>query len=166
LLSIRQAFQHGVPILVTAFLFSRCNNLRHSCAKLSFTIMCSLLLVRFSAAQTPTVGAKAPDFKLSTPSGRSIQMSKEQHGHSLVLIVLRGYPGYQCPYCVKQVHDFVEHASDFAAKNARVLIVYPGPPADLDQHAKKFLDEQADLPANVVLVTDPDYTATNLYGLR
>jgi len=117
-------------------------------------------------AETPTVGAKAPDFTLSTPTGKPVRMSKVQQGHDLVVVVLRGFPGYQCPYCVKQVHDFVDHAGDFATKNTRVLLVYPGPPAELDQHAKEFLEKQAELPANVVLVTDPDYKVTNLYGLR
>jgi len=116
--------------------------------------------------QTPAVGAKAPDFMLSTPTGKTVTLSAEQRGHDLVLVILRGFPGYQCPYCVKQVHDFVSHASDFSAKNTRVVLVYPGPPADLDQHAKEFLEKQADLPSNVVLVTDPDYKVTNLYGLR
>jgi peroxiredoxin len=64
------------------------------------------------------------------------------------------------------VHDFVEHASDFAAKKATVLLVYPGPPADLDQHAKEFLVKQADLPANIIMAIDPDYKMTNLYELR
>jgi peroxiredoxin len=117
-------------------------------------------------AATPAVGAKAPDFTLSTPTGKAVRMSKEQHGHDLVLVVLRGFPGYQCPYCVKQVHDFINHASDFAAKNTRVLLVYPGPPASLDQHAKEFLEKQVELPSNIVLVTDPDYAVTNMYGLR
>lgn len=117
-------------------------------------------------AEAPAVGAKAPDFTLSTPTGKTVQMSKELHGHNLVLVVLRGFPGYQCPFCVKQVHDFVDHAADFAAKNIRVLLVYPGPPADLDQHAKEFLAKQSDLPSNIVLVTDPDYAMTNAYGLR
>jgi peroxiredoxin Q/BCP len=134
--------------------------------RVSFALFFGLFSAACVSAQTPAVGAKAPDFTLSTPSGKPVQMSKEQHGQSLVLIVLRGYPGYQCPYCVKQVHDFVEHASDFAAKNARVLLVYPGPPADLDQHAREFVEKQADLPANVILVTDPDYKVTNQYGLR
>jgi peroxiredoxin len=93
-------------------------------------------------------------------------MSQQQHGHELVLVVLRGFPGYQCPYCQKQVHDFVEHAADFAAKQASVLLVYPGPPADLDQHAREFLANQAALPSNIVLVEDPNYKMTNLYGLR
>jgi thioredoxin-dependent peroxiredoxin len=117
-------------------------------------------------AETPAVGAKAPDFTLSTPTGKTVQMSKELQGHNLVLVLLRGFPGYQCPFCAKQVHDFVDHAADFAAKNVRVLLVYPGPPADLDQHAKDFLAKQSELPANIVLVTDPDYTMTNAYGLR
>ena len=137
---------------------------------------CALSFGASAFGQTPAVGAKAPDFTLSTPTGKAVTLSTEQKGHDLVLVILRGFPGYQCPYCVKQVHDFVEHASDFKAKNTRVLLVYPGPPAirgilslstkDLDQHAKEFLEKQADLPSNVVLVTDPDYEVTNLYGLR
>ena len=127
---------------------------------------CALLLTATAFAQTPVVGAKAPDFTLMTPTGTSIQLAAQEHGKPLVLVVLRGFPGYQCPYCEKQVHDFVEHASEFQAKNATVLLVYPGPPAELDQHAKEFLAKQSEMPANIVLVTDPDYKVTNLYGLR
>jgi peroxiredoxin len=126
----------------------------------------SLFLGASAFAQTPAVGAQAPDFTLSTPTGKNVTLSAEHGGHPLVLVILRGFPGYQCPYCVKQVHDFADHASDFKAKNTRVLLVYPGPPADLDQHAKEFLEKQAELPSNVVLVTDPEYKVTNLYGLR
>ncbi len=129
-------------------------------------VLSATLIGAVAVAQTPAVGAKAPDFTLSTPTGKLIQMSKELRGHELVLVVLRGFPGYQCPYCVKQVHDFVEHSSNFAAKSATVLLVYPGPPAELDQHAKEFLAKQSNLPANIVLVTDPDYAVTNKYGLR
>jgi thioredoxin-dependent peroxiredoxin len=126
----------------------------------------ALFMGRSVVAQTPAVGVKAADFTLSTPTGKSVTLSAEQRGHPLVLVVLRGFPGYQCPYCVKQVHDFVDRASDFKAKNTRVLLVYPGPPAGLDQHAKEFLEKQAELPSNAVLVTDPDYKVANLYGLR
>lgn len=90
-------------------------------------------------AEIPGVGSKAPDFSLSTPTGTSIRMATVQNDKSLVLVVLRGFPGYQCPYCQKQVHDFVEHASAFEVRKTTVLLVYPGPPADLDQHANEFL---------------------------
>jgi peroxiredoxin Q/BCP len=119
-----------------------------------------------AAAQTPAVGAKVPDFTLQTPTGGSVTLAKERAKGTTVLVLLRGFPGYQCPYCVKQVHDFVEHSADFATRKANVLLVYPGPPAELDQHAKEFLAKQANLPSNIKLVIDPDYKMTNLYGLR
>ena len=134
---------------------------------LSTIALCVFVLpVRAAVAQTPAVGAVAPDFTLSTPVGGSVTLSKELAKGTTVLVVLRGFPGYQCPYCIRQVHDFVEHSSEFAAKKVNVLFVYPGPLADLDQHAKDFLTQQAELPANVELVIDPDYKMTNLYGLR
>lgn len=135
--------------------------------------VCSLLIGAPAPAQEPAMGmqapatgAQAPDFTLLTPTGHSVSLASETKKGTTVLVVLRGFPGYQCPYCVKQVHDFVEHAPDFASKHVNVLLVYPGPPADLDQHAKEFLAKQADLPKNIQLVTDPDYKMTNQYGLR
>jgi peroxiredoxin len=126
-----------------------------------------VLAVSSASAQTPpAVGSKAPDFTLETPTGHSISLAEMRAKGTVVLVLLRGYPGYQCPYCTKQVHDFVEHSADFAGKKANVLFVYPGPPAALDEHAKEFLTKQANLPSNINLVIDPDYKMTNLYGLR
>ncbi len=125
-----------------------------------------LAAVGVASAQTPATGTKAPDFTLQTPTGQTVSLAAERRKGTTVLVLLRGFPGYQCPYCLKQVHDFVEHSADFAAKKVHVLLVYPGPPAELDQHAKEFLAKQADLPAGIELVVDPDYKMTNLYGLR
>ena len=128
------------------------------------------LVVGFSSlmawAAIPEVGQKAPSFSLSTPDGHAVSLSDYTKQGDVVLIVLRGYPGYQCPYCTRQVHDFVEHADGFSTLGTQVLLVYPGPSADLDQHAREALAKQNPLPANVHLVTDPDYKFTNLYGLR
>jgi thioredoxin-dependent peroxiredoxin len=135
-------------------------------ARFVLAIICAISVGAPAFAETPAVGAKASGFTLSTPTGKAVRMSQVQRGHDLVLVVLRGFPGYQCPYCVRQVHDFIDHASEFKAKNTRILLVYPGPPGDLDQHAKDFLAKQTELPANVILVTDPDYAVTNQYGLR
>jgi len=119
-----------------------------------------------ATAQTPAIGSVAPDFSLPTPTGASVSLASETAKGTTVLVMLRGYPGYQCPYCMRQVHDFAEHSAEFAAKGVRVLFIYPGPPADLDLRAKEFLAKEAALPANVQVVIDPDYKVTNLYGLR
>ena len=122
------------------------------------------LAIRVTAA-TPAVGDRAPEFRLSSPDGTPVSLSSLTAKGKVVLIALRGYPGYQCPYCMKQVHDFTASAGKFAADGAEILLVYPGPPDALAAHAKEFLAKQ-DLPANVHLVIDPDYTFTNQYGLR
>ena len=129
-------------------------------------LWCVVLAVAPATAQTPATGSKAPDFTLATPTGTTVSLAKETGKGTTVLVVLRGFPGYQCPFCVKQVHDFVDNGSAFAAKKVNVLFVYPGPPAELDRRAKEFLEKQAELPANFKLVIDPDYKMTNLYGLR
>ena len=129
-------------------------------------LLAFLLLQPQSFAATPAVGEKAADFTLKTPDGQPVSLSDLTGNSRVVLIVLRGYPGYQCPFCVRQVHDVIEHAAEFQAAKAEVLLVYPGPPAELDQHAKEFLVEQNPLPAGVHLVIDPEYSFTNLYGLR
>ncbi|WP_263365996.1 peroxiredoxin family protein [Edaphobacter bradus] len=119
-----------------------------------------------AVAEPPEVGSKAPDFTLSTPDGRAITLSELTPKGRVVLVLLRGFPHYQCPYCHKQVYDFQLHADKFAALETQVLFVYPGPPAKVDKKAEEFLTKQDKLSGNLYLVVDPDYKFTNQYGLR
>jgi peroxiredoxin len=128
-------------------------------------LMLGLLIAVPAIAATPNVGEQAPDFALATPDGQQVSLHSLTAQGKTVLVVLRGYPGYQCPYCQRQVGDFLAHADAFAQAKAQVLLVYPGPRAELSQRAKEFLDKR-DLPHNIRLVIDPDYTFTRLYGLR
>lgn len=117
------------------------------------------------AAAPPAVGDKAPDFRLSTPEGKPVRLSDVVARGTVVLVVLRGYPGYQCPFCNRQVQDFIQKSAGFAEVNARLILVYPGPPQDLGTRANEFLADKK-LPGNFDLVLDPGYQFTNLYGLR
>ena len=130
---------------------------------MSALLFSSPLLAR---SEVPDIGQKAPNFSLSTPEGHPLTLSELTSKGRVVLVVLRGFPGYQCPYCQKQAQDFASNADKFAALNVQVLLIYPGPPADLDQRAKEFLTKENTLPANLHLVIDPDYKVTNQYGLR
>jgi peroxiredoxin len=116
-------------------------------------------------AASPTTGEKAPDFQLSTVDGKAVRLSDLTPKGPVVLVVLRGYPGYQCPYCNRQVQDFLQKAPALAAGGAHVVMVYPGPPQDLGSRATEFLTGKT-LPENVDLLLDPGYEFTNRYGLR
>ena len=47
------------------------------------------------ATKPPTVGDTAPDFVLSTMDGKRVRLSEVTANSRVVLLVLRGYPGYQ-----------------------------------------------------------------------
>ncbi len=113
----------------------------------------------------PTMGAKAADFELMSLAGEKVMLSEVNKESQVVLVVLRGFPGYQCPVCSKQVADLASKASQFASHSAKVLLVYPGPANDLSMKAKEFLHD-SDLPAGFTMLLDPDYKFTNAYGLR
>ena len=121
--------------------------------------------VRLAAATPPMVGEKAPDFALSTIQGKTIRLSEVVSKGPVVLVVLRGYPGYQCPYCNRQVQDLISKSQGFTDAGARVILVYPGPPDNLAAKATEFTTGKT-LPESFDLVIDPGYEFTNLYGLR
>ena len=64
-----------------------------------------LVAILFSASlvhgqtlkSVPSIGQKAPAFSLSTPAGQIVELGSLTQKGPVVLVVLRGYPGYQCP---------------------------------------------------------------------
>lgn len=113
----------------------------------------------------PKLGEKAPPFSLLDLDGQRVTLDGELMHGPVVLVLLRGWPGYQCPFCTRQFADFLGHASAFEAAGARVVWVYPGPSDSVQQHAREFLASRA-LPSAFRITTDPDYVFTNAYGLR
>lgn len=111
------------------------------------------------------VGEKAVDFKLNTIQGDEVQLSKLSDDQPVVLVVLRGWPGYQCGICSRQVGGLVGDADKFAESGAAVLMVYPGPSEEMQKHAKEFA-EDFEFPENFYFTLDPDYSMINKYGLR
>ena len=117
------------------------------------------------AARPPSIGDKLPDITLKSTRGKSLRLSQLVGQGPVVLIVLRGYPGYQCPFCNRQARDFVQQAQAFRDRGAQVVMIYPGPAEKLDDRAAEFLSDKS-WPDNFEMLLDPDYKFTNLYGLR
>jgi peroxiredoxin len=118
-----------------------------------------------AGAAPPAKGEKARDFSLLALDGESVSLSKLIKEGPVVLVVLRGWPGYQCPICTRQVGDLVGHAKEIEKTGARVVLVYPGPGDKLKEHAEDFRRGKG-IPDNFFFVIDPDYKFTNQYGLR
>lgn len=117
-----------------------------------------------AAGKPPAVGDSAKDFTLKTIGDQEIQLSKLNAEGPVVLVVLRGYPGYQCPICRRQVGEYIGKAKELKAAGAKVVFVYPGPQEDLQQRAAEFFTGKE--PGEFIYVLDPDYKFTNEYDLR
>ncbi len=118
-----------------------------------------------TAKAPPKMGEKAKAFKLMGLDRKPVELDKLRKDGPVVVVVLRGYPGYQCPLCSKQVGSFIAEAERFEELGAKVVFVYPGPGKDLETRAKEFMKETK-LPKPMTLVLDPDYKFTTAYGLR
>lgn len=132
---------------------------------LSRLLFGAFLLTAAGYASTPAVGEQAPEFELKTSRGTTVSLSSERSQGPVVLIVLRGFPGYQCPVCSRQVREFVTAADVFRKHGARVVMIYPGPGEKLADRAAES-EAGKPLPGGFTLLLDPDYHFTNLYGLR
>ena len=113
----------------------------------------------------PQLGDVAPDFELASVTETKVRLSEIATKSPVVLIVLRGFPGYQCPICNQQVGQYLNQAEKLKSAGAQVLLVYPGPSADLAMRAHEFIKDQT-FPDHFLLLLDPDYAFTNAYHLR
>ena len=129
--------------------------------KLALFLSAALPVLAFG----PAVGTQAPDFTLKNLKGGAVRLTDETAKGPVVLVMLRGFPGYHCPLCTRQVKELVGNAAAFADSKARVLLVYPGPAGIVQSKAEEFAMDKS-LPAHFEMLLDPDYTFTNLYGLR
>jgi peroxiredoxin len=114
---------------------------------------------------TPSVGQRAPDFTLVSLEGTTVRLSEQLTAGPVVLVVLRGFPTYQCPFCTRQFGEYMGKRDEFQATGARVLFVYPGPADGLISHATALVADRP-LPPSYRILTDPDYALTLAYNLR
>lgn len=127
-------------------------------------ILALAMMLPYTSA-TPKVGDLAPDFNVKTLDHQAVQLSSLVKTGPVVLVVLRGWPGYQCPFCTKQVGELIMKSKEFSARKATVVMVYPGPERGLEKYASDFVAGKS-VPREFRFTTDPGFGLVSSYGLR
>ena len=138
---------------------------RFHAVRLTLGLAMSLVVISRAPAAPPHVGDEAPDFTLKTLADEPVRLAKVIEQGPVVVTVLRGWPGYQCPICTAQVAELIGKSKEFDAAKAQVVLIYPGPSDGLKAHAEEFARGKS-LPTNFYFVVDPDYAFTKSYDLR
>lgn len=111
------------------------------------------------AAQMPNpglkVGAKAPDFSLKNPQGKTIKLSTMLKNGPVILTF---YRGAWCPYCNLQLHQLKQALPQFKQYGATVVAITPQMP---DKSVGQF--KQDGFPFEVL--SDLDYKVIKAYNL-
>lgn len=109
-----------------------------------------------SAAETPKVGDKAPDFTAKDQDGKTVKLS-DFAGKQAVLLYF--YPKDQTPGCTKEACGFRDRMDDLKMKNVAVLGVSKD---DAVSHKKFIAKENLNFP----LLADTDGKLTDAYGAK
>ncbi len=111
------------------------------------------------AAQMPNpglkVGAKAPDFSLKNPTGKTVKLSGMLKNGPVILTF---YRGAWCPYCNLQLHQLKEALPQFKKHGASLIAITPQTP---DKSVGQF--KQDGFPFEVL--SDLDYKVIKSYNL-
>ena len=118
-----------------------------------------------SGTRSPQVGQVAPDIKWTDAKGKKHALMEMTKQSKVVLLVLRGWPGYQCGICNRQVAQFIGQKEKFESMGAQVVMIYPGPAELLVDHAKQFQGDRV-FEGAFHYVIDPGYGFTNAWNLR
>jgi len=144
---------------------------RLSLCRFSFLILCAGWTVSTATADEEDeikqleVGDRVIDFDLPVVGGEEyLSLSDEYKQGAVVVIVLRGFPGYQCPECSRQIGSLANRAKTLAKAAHRVILVYPGQ-APLIRRAEEFKGSRR-LPEPLVIVRDDGMEMVQQWGLR
>ena len=98
-------------------------------------------------------------------NGDPVQIRQYRGKQNLVLVFTRGFSGQLCPYCTTQTSRLIANYDKFRARDAEVLLVYPGSKDQLPQFRAAGLaaSGQDQFPFPVLL--DEDLAAVNQLGI-
>lgn len=115
-------------------------------------------------------GDKVP-MKFTDTEGKPVDLMSYRGKSNVVLVVVKGLPkspgGAFCPGCLAQVNALTANYAEFKARDAEVLLVFPGP---TDGLTKFFADAKVDGAGGnpkvpFAVLTDTDLNAVKSLGI-
>lgn len=79
---------------------------------------------RETGGTLPEAATPADEDALVGPDGKPVRLSRYR-GRPLVLVFLRGFVGYICPYCTTYTAQLATRYEELRAAGAEVVVVYP-----------------------------------------
>ncbi len=118
------------------------------------------------AAANATVAADAFPHSYVDSAGQPHDLSKFRGVKPVVVVVMRGFPGFVCPNCSAQTSRLIRNYPEFVKRGAELLVVYPGPKDSVAEFVAVSRREADNADVPFPLLLDPDFVAVNKLGIR
>jgi len=119
----------------------------------------AFVLVQTALAGGPQIGAKAPDFKLTTVDGKTFSLAEQAKSHKAVVVM---FIATKCPYS----NAYNDRMRDMAAAYAAKGVVFAGINSNKTEPADEVVDHAKKHGLAFPLMKDPDNKVADLYDAR
>ena len=124
---------------------------------LVFTAVCALSAV--ALAESPAIGAAAPDFQLTTLDGKSFSLASEAKAHKAVVVM---FISTQCPYSNAYNDRMRDMASAYASKG----VVFAGLNSNKNEDAAKATSHAKEHGHTFPIMKDPGNKVADMYDAQ
>jgi len=124
---------------------------------LVFTAVCALSAV--ALAESPAIGAAAPDFQLTTLDGKSFSLASEAKSHKAVVVM---FISTQCPYSNAYNDRMRDMASAYASKG----VVFAGLNSNKNEDAAKATSHAKEHGHTFPIMKDPGNKVADMYDAQ
>jgi peroxiredoxin len=133
-----------------------------------YPAMVSPSVFKDDAPANAKVSADTLPTNLVDHTGAPVDLTAYRDKKNLVLVITRGIPqspgGVPCPYCVAQANSLTANLVNFKARDAEVLILFPGPSGQINDFIEQAAPAKKALPYPLVL--DKDMAVCDRLGVR
>ncbi len=128
-------------------------------SRLSLFAVASLLVTQADTAESPQVGAPAPQFTLTTLEGKSFSLAEAARSHKAVVVM---FIATKCPYS----NAYNDRMRDMAAAYGKQGILFAGINSNKTEPAEEVIAHAKQHAFAFPIMKDPDNKVADLYGAR
>lgn len=87
---------------------------------------------------TDFIGRALPVKRFTTADGDALDLDDYVGKKNVLVTILRGFGGQVCVYCTAQTRGLADFATEFAAHDTEVVVIYPGPASGLEAFLEAY----------------------------
>jgi peroxiredoxin len=108
----------------------------------------------------------ALDLTFVDREGHKIDLREFRGKKNLVVVVMRGFPGYLCPYCTAQTARLIENYDKFEQRQAEILVVFPGEKTKIPDFVQAAQSTAQNKPLPFPILLDEDRKVIEQLGIK